>query len=38
MILGFIIHGFIILSFIIKGRFGIISHLEFVVKVYDVSG
>ena len=32
------VYGFIILSFIIKGRFGINSHLEFVIKVYDISG
>ena len=32
------VYGFIILSFIIKGRFGIISRLEFVIKVYDISG
>ena len=39
MILRFMVHGFIILSFIIKGSFGIIIiHLEFVIKVYDISG
>ena len=33
MILRFMVHGFIILSFIIKGSFGIIiSHLEMLLK------